>query len=76
MTAPQPGDTFYVECRHCKGRRSVATGERNGEQCLFVENDCACPKPASALVVVACDMCGETGRHWLGCEFIGLPEMP
>jgi hypothetical protein len=24
----------------------------------------------------ACDQCGEVGKHWLGCAFIGLPAIP
>lgn len=69
---------FVVECKHCKGLRSVSTGFRvrypNGPKDLFAENDCDCPKPSSIAVVEACEHCGETGKHWLGCSYIDLPE--
>ena len=78
------GDTFFCICRHCGGRRSITAGGRRAIYAedptaptdLFAENDCDCPKPSAMLAVVACEICGETGKHWLGCEYIGLPEIP
>jgi hypothetical protein len=77
-TGPNPGDKFVCACRHCGGTRSVSAGVRagfdDGVEDLFAENDCDCPKPSNAFIVQACDVCGETNKHWLGCAFIGLPE--
>jgi hypothetical protein len=71
--AAKAGDTFWCQCRHCGGRRSITVAIRNGEKDLMAENDCKCePKPAD----LVCDQCGIRGKHWLGCDFIGLPESP
>jgi hypothetical protein len=83
MGQPKTGDTFCCECRHCGGRRTVSTGYRAiyahdpaAPEDLFAENDCRCPKPVAVLKPVPCEYCSEVGKHWLGCEYIGLPEMP
>jgi hypothetical protein len=78
---PKKGDKFYCVCRHCGARRTISTGYRaryaddpKAPEDLFAENDCKCPKPSIVLATVSCETCGETGKHWLGCEYIGLPS--
>ena len=63
-------DRFFCVCRHCGGRRSIAVGMRHGAKDLMAMNDCRCAPMAT------CDQCGEIGKHWLGCPYIGLPSMP
>lgn len=41
--------------------------ERQGALDLGICKGCPCS-------MGTCTSCGETGRHWLGCDRVGIPE--
>lgn len=70
------GQRFVAKCKMCFAeaceihvlkRRAIYADDPTAPEDLGICEDCECSRGK-------CDSCGETGRHWLGCKAVGLPE--
>ena len=76
--AAKEGQRFLAHCNACPAGSAksetvtepcceVVVIDRHGRKKLGICRGCDCSKGK-------CDVCGETGVHWLGCSVVGLPE--
>ncbi len=61
---------FVAKCAMCESETCrIHVMQRLGKEDLGICKGCPCSKGA-------CDSCGFTGEHWLGCRAVGLPPLP